>query len=70
MDFCIPVQEGFYSDADSAPAVTTPGILLVVSSLGITIFYALGPGTYIQKFTDCVDIWHLIELLDFVLTYL
>ena len=46
VDFCIPVQEGFYSDADSSPAVTAPGILLVVSSLGITIFYALGPGTY------------------------
>ena len=38
------MQEGFYSDSDSAPAVTAPGILLVVSSLGITIFYALGPG--------------------------
>lgn len=39
-----PIQEGFYSNPETTPTVTAPGVLLVISSLGITIFYALGPG--------------------------
>ena len=38
------LQEGFYSDPDTKPSVTAPGILLVISSLGITALFALGPG--------------------------
>jgi hypothetical protein len=38
------IQEGFYSNPETTPTVTAPGVLLVISSLGITIFYALGPG--------------------------
>ena len=37
-------QEGFFSNPETTPTVTAPGVLLVISSLGITIFYALGPG--------------------------
>ena len=40
----LKIQEGFYSNQDTAPTVTAPGVLLILSSLGITIFYALGPG--------------------------
>ena len=38
------IQEGFYGNPDTRPAVTAPGILLVISSLGITALFALGPG--------------------------
>ena len=41
------VQDGFYSNSDSQ--VTAPGILLIVSSLGITALFALGPGGWILK---------------------
>ena len=38
------MQEGFYSNPDTTPVVTVPGILLVISSLGIIALFALGPG--------------------------
>ena len=39
-----PCAGGFYGNPYTRPAVTAPGILLVISSLGITALFALGPG--------------------------
>ena len=43
------LQDGYYGKFEDGPSKTTvPGVLLIISSLGITALFALGPGKVVM----------------------
>ena len=61
------MQDGFYGDSSSS--VTVPSVLLVVSSLGITGLFALGPGKSREAAAMVTDTGSIITIAEVGVAY-